>query len=596
MHTCLSRTLFSTLVLSVIWFLPLTLIASISEDGVNDTYALYPSNNSINVNVDIPLSITFATDFELHNSGKIRVYDAATDEMIDELDLSIPPGPKNTRTPAPYDAFIYENHTNELYSVRNPDTVRSHIYQKKFLSGGTDIDAYHFYPILISNKKATIHLHHTLLPGKTYYIIIDEEVFSVDGRPFDDLSQKGKWSFTTKSQLLPEDALQIVVSADGHGDFNTVQGAIDHLSNDHSDRRLVRIMPGRYEEIVYFRGKSKISFIGHHKDSVLICYPNNGVFNNKPIYPEEGLTYHNRRSVFGLDNSSEIQISNMTIRSIGEAPAQAEALLVKGDKIVVSDVNIEGSGDALQATGRIYIQNSKIQGYGDNVLGYGAVFFKDCDFVSTYGPHMWIRNSNENHGNVCLNCTFRTVGDVETTIARTNDNKKGGYPYCEAVLINCKMEGVRPEGWGVSGKGIDHIHYWEYNSVSLTDGRPVDITGRDSISRQLSMEEDSMIIANYSKPEFVLDSWSPSMIPYLKDAIKIIREEEGNSLKLECEYAALAVPKVQWYKDGKPISSGDGSELGLNLTEKEFGSECYLELSNELGTFRSQSIYISKRK
>jgi len=40
-------------------------------------------------------------------------------------------------------------------------------------------------------------------------------------------------------------------------------------------------------------------------------------------------------------------------------------------------------------------------------------------------------------------------------------------------------------------------------------GRPIDMSRRHPVSRQLTMAKDAETIANYSKPEFVLGGWKP---------------------------------------------------------------------------------------
>lgn len=154
------------------------------------------------------------------------------------------------------------------------------------------------------------------------------------------------------------------------------------------------------------------------------------------------------------------------------------------------------------------MKDSKIQGFGDNVLGYGAVFFDSCDFVSTYGPHLWVRNTKANHGNVLLNCTLRTIGDVETTIARAPNSNGYSYPFVEAVLIDCKLEGITPAGWGKVVDNTKDIRYWEYNSTTL-DGKQVDISRRHPASRQLDLEKDAELIKNYRNPAYILNGWMP---------------------------------------------------------------------------------------
>jgi hypothetical protein len=122
---------------------------------------------------------------------------------------------------------------------------------------------------------------------------------------------------------------------------------------------------------------------------------------------------------------------------------------------------------------------------------------------------MWVRNTEANHGNVFVNCSFKTLGEGETEIARSPTNKGKDYPYCEAVLIDCALSGISAVGWGTIGGETANVHYWEYNSVNLSDGKPVDISQRHQASRQLTMVNDSAIIANYRNPAFVLGGWDP---------------------------------------------------------------------------------------
>lgn len=126
---------------------------------------------------------------------------------------------------------------------------------------------------------------------------------------------------------------------------------------------------------------------------------------------------------------------------------------------------------------------------------------------------MWIRNTQANHGNVFLNCKFRMIGERQTTIARTNDNHGKGYPYAEAVLLNCALEGIRPEGWDIKGNATANIHYWEYNSINISDGKPADVSRRHPLSKQLTLEKDTETIAKYKDPTYVLGGWTPTLDP-----------------------------------------------------------------------------------
>jgi len=58
-----------------------------------------------------------------------------------------------------------------------------------------------------------------------------------------------------------------------------VQAAIDFIPEKNPERKIIRIKKGVYDEIVYFRNKENITFLGEDREEVIIQYPNNGVFN-----------------------------------------------------------------------------------------------------------------------------------------------------------------------------------------------------------------------------------------------------------------------------------------------------------------------------
>lgn len=505
-----------------VWITLIILILGVScQSGDQRDYVQVPSNGENGVNPDTHLVLHFKSKPELGGAGKIRVYEALSGNVVDSLNLSIPAGPTEpNRERVPYIQSPYQYGPSTLTNANTkPGTPsggadpNSDEYQLTIIGGFTD--AFHFYPIIVDDTMATIYLHHNLLEyGKEYYVEIDSGVLNVPDASFSGISGKSVWSFSTKPDPALTKENRITVSADGSGDFNTIQGAIDFIPDGPHERITIFMKNGVYEEIVYFRNKTNVTFLGESREGVIVQYANNEVFNPHPTNianNELKGAFPYRRAVFAVDNSSGIQLVNMTIKSLNDKPAQAEGLLIIGEENLVKNVTIHGSGDALQVNGSTYFEDIQLKGFGDNVLGRGPSFFRNSEFISFYGPHMWIRNTEENHGNVFINCTFRMEGDRETTIARTNDNRKEGYPYAEAVLINCKLHGIKPEGWGIDGKGISNIHYWEYNSVNLDDGQSIDASQRHPISRQLSLSEDSAIIENYMNPAYVLGGWSPKL-------------------------------------------------------------------------------------
>jgi pectinesterase len=532
---------------------------------------LFPADKAHNVNPDTHLQIMFKTTPVPGHAGQIRIYNAADNKLVDMLDLSIPAGPTESTpspsavyTPVPYE-YVPGHFTNANTKPGTPSGAAQPTtgnYQLTIIGGFTD--GFHFYPVIIHGNTATIYPHNNLLEyGKTYYVQIDAGVFTLNDNSFSGITGKDKWSFTTKKNPPHADAEKIIVSADGTGDFNTVQGAMDFIPDNNPKPVTVYIKNGVYEEIVYLRNKSNVTLMGEDRDKVIVQYANNEVFNPHPINiktNEMQGTFPQRRCAFAVDHSDKISLINMTIKTT--ASGQAEGLLVNGNEIIVSNVSIAGSGDALQSNGTAYYTNCRIEGDGDTILGRGAAFFSDCELLS-YGPFMWIRNTAANHGNVFINCKFETKGEPETEIARAPNNKGKLYPDCEAVLINCSLKGISPIGWGPIGGDASNVHYWEYYSRNIKDGKPVDISKRLPASKQLTMEKDAEIISNYMKPSYVLGGWNPAMAPVILCQPQTLTAKIGETVTFEVKAAAIPYAGYQWMKNGKTIKDAVSAVLKI---------------------------------
>jgi pectinesterase len=601
-RNCKSVSHFSTILnlsiyLCLILFLFLTTACTKKPSGESNPYKTFPVNKAINVNTDTHLKLVFHSEPVLGDSGKIRIYDASDDRLVDSLDLSIPSGPtERNRERVPYTKSPYQyvssNFTNANTkpgtpsggALPTPDNFQLTII-------GRFTDGFHFYPVIIHDTIVTIYLHNNLLEyNKTYYVQIDPGVLLLKDSIFNGTSGKTDWTFTTKKTPPSTNSKRLIVSEDGSGDFNTVQGAIDFIPDFKQERTTIFIKNGIYEEIVYFRNKTNVTFLGEDRDKVVVCYANNEVFNPHPANittNEWPGTFPSRRAAFMGDNCSGIYLINFTIRSINEKPAQAEGLLLMGSENIVYNVSIQGSGDALQINGSVYLEKTSITGFGDNILGRGPSFFKNCELISTFGPHMWVRNTKLNHGNIFLNCIFKTVGDIETVIARAPTNHGITYPYCEAILLNCALEGIKPEGWGPVGGETSNVHYWEYNSANLSDGNLVDVSKRSSASRQLTMKKDSKIISNYSNPAYVLDGWTPLMAPIILSQPETVKVRKGDTIKLKIKVAAVPEASIQWFKNGKLMIGENRLVLTIQDIGESAASTYTVLVKNNTGTILS---------
>ncbi len=470
------------------------------------------------MNPDTHLVLTFASAPAIGKTGWIRVYDAAGHKLVDSIDMSVPAGPDPLHrvTPAqtiPLDPSIPTSPTTTTPAVRTTP-ADLHNYQLTTIGGLPD---FHFYPIIVHGNVATIYLHNNVLQYRHRYIVrIDPGVLTTsDG--FAGFTTDRAWTFATKAAGPAKGVTRVVVAADGSGDFNTVQGAVDWAPDRPAHRVTIFIKDGTYEEIVFMQRKADLTLEGEDRDKVQVGYGDNSAFN--PPMPGP-----NRRCAFSVYDSTGIVLENFSVSNYYFG--QAEGLLIYGARNIVAHMYIKGSGDALNLRGPVYLTDTKIVGDGDTILGVGPAFFDHCE-ISSVGPFMWIRNTEENHGNVFVDCTFiarmrgpsatQPVGQnpgaaarppASAVLARLPMNHGLNYPYAEAVLIHCKLEGVAMVGWDPVEVDAAHLHLWEYGSTDA-DGKPIDTSQRSASSKQLKMPEDAETIGNYSDPAFVLGGWKP---------------------------------------------------------------------------------------
>ena len=463
------------------------------------------SCNSRTINPDSIFVFNLSSQKQLtRNKGFIRVYETATNRLVDSIDLSVPDGPETSiregdikYATVPYQyarSFVATNANTPPGTPSGQGMPTSTKYQLDIIGGFTD--GFHFHPIIYTDSTAKVYLHHNVLDyGKKYRMKIDKNIVA---------SHSITFKFSTKhNKPLMKDTL--VVSCEGKGDFNTIQGALDFIPDNLMQPVVVFVKNGDYEELVYFRNKRNVTLLGESRDGVVIHYPNNEVFNPHPmnIRTNELLgTFPSRRVAFAADNCSYMVFRNLTIKN--DLPGQAEGLLLMGDHNRLYNVKIIGDGDALQVNGSTYFKDCVIDGGGDTVLGRGPSFFNHCSLYNRGGAFTWIRNTQVNHGDVFLNCKFANSMGRESSLGRAPMNKGRYYPYNESVFIHCELSNIVPEGWESVDGETSNMHFWEYDSHS-SSGTFIDVSSRNKASRQLKMPDDDILIRNYSNPDFILD-------------------------------------------------------------------------------------------
>jgi pectinesterase len=470
---------------------------------------LFPASGAANVNPDTHLVLTFASPPKVGTSGKIQIFDAADNSLVDTLDLAIPASPVPDGRP--------KSATGETKSPAPPKPAGpdSPEFQATQVGGAW----FHFFPIMTKGNTATIYPHNGVLKyGHGYVVKMDPQVVTTGvGKP---MAPDKAWTFRTKAAPPPADADRIVVSTDGKGDFNTVQGAIDFAPATSAKPLTIFIKNGDYAEIVYLKGKSNLTLRGQSRAGVVIHYPNNSAFNRI-------------RPAFTVTEANDIQLSTLTIRN--DFIGQAEALLMRGDRNIIDRVTLNGSGDAFTTYGTIYMVDSSLSGDGDTILGYAALYCLRCE-IRSVGPFTWTRTPKGGHGNVFVDSKLIYVDKPlpwSITPANPEGRKTAGslgrlprngpagspmanFPYAELVLIDTRTDGVPPEGWGAVEEqpAFDwtNLRLMEFNTMDLK-GQPIDLTKRHPAMRRLEPGKDADLIASYRRPDFVLGGWTPVVRP-----------------------------------------------------------------------------------
>jgi pectin methylesterase-like acyl-CoA thioesterase len=442
---------------------------------------LFPSSGSRDVCVDAPLRISFNQPPAL-GVGRITVTDASDNSVVQIIDVGI-------------------------------RTAEQSI-------GG--VPHFKYFPVIISGNEATIHLPNgSLSYNKTYCVTLDAGAFKSDLGASAGISKDAAWRFTTKAAPPAAGTSRQIVSADGSGDFCTVQGAIDSLPDGNTNRTTLFIRKGTYTELINFRAKHGLTITGEDRKKTVIAYANNAVFN-----PSSEQGYH--RGVFRATACDGLVVSNLTIRNTTpRGGLQAETIILNGDlhsKAIIANVDLYSFQDTLQINGQAYVSNCYIEGDVDFMWGRGPCFFENCHCLATRRKAFYaqVRNTAVNHGFVYHHCIFDGTEGVGG--AYLNRVAPAVYPCSEMVLLECELgKAVAPAGWQLdAAKGAatvpataPDLHFWEYNSHDTT-GNPVDTTRRLSVSRQLKLPGDAELITNYSRPSFVLgDNWEAQSDPNL---------------------------------------------------------------------------------
>ena len=454
------------------WILLLTAGSAAFADKFFAT-SFAPERGSEGICADTPLYITFNQPPLVSNSGAISVHQW-DGTIVDTIDLA------------------------------DPSSYKKYIGGAQ--AGGVPYP-FNYHPIIVTENTAAIYLHQQLDYGQTYYVTVDPGVFvDADGDVFHGIQRPWRWRFTTKPSPPPMGTADLMVAADGSGDFCTVQGAIDFVPQNNVQPVTITVGAGVYNEIVYVRSnKPFITVRGADRDGTIIQYPNNSNFN--------GMVSGNFRAMFGED-APDFTLENISLHNTTPfGGSQAEAFRGNNQRILLNRVNLSSFQDTLLLQGKGFVTNSYIEGDVDFMWSNsGTVFLQYNELKGLHaGYYTQIRNDQSHFGYVYVNNTLTRSPDLADNTMYLGRIDPNVFPYSQVVYINTAMDShIRPVGWLLNNANCTqatNVQFWEYRSTDL-QGNPIDVSQRIPCSRQLTDEQ----AVQWSDPGFVLSGWVPNTV------------------------------------------------------------------------------------
>lgn len=416
--------------------------------------ARFPAREATGVAVDTPLRITFDGAPRLGTSGRIRVFNAATNAVVDTIDLGA---------------------TSQTRVI-----------------GGT---TYNYFPVIIADNVAHVQLHTAMLAYNTsYYVQIESGVFlEANGTPWAGVADTA-WRFTTKTAAPAPTRTTLTVAEDGSGDFASIQGAFDFVPVNNTRPITIQVRNGTYREILLLRARPFVTLRGEDRRRTIVAYANNA-----------NLNAGNPRALVGID-SNDFTLENLTLRNLTPpGGSQAEALRTNSQRCTVRDVDFYSYQDTLFLNGRAYFTNCFIEGDVDFIWGGGAAYFFRCEIrANRRGYNVQSRSTRGQRGYIFVECALTAApGVTGHVLARTDTNS---FAECEVAYLDCAIgPHITPEGWLISGTGSrENLRFLEYRSRDL-NGAPLDVTRRSAGSRQLGAEEATQL----RSVAFALGGWEP---------------------------------------------------------------------------------------
>lgn len=247
----------------------------------------------------------------------------------------------------------------------------------------------------------------------------------------------------------------IVVDQTGHGDYMTVQEAVNAIPDySHSEITTVLIRKGTYkEEVTIPHTKFRVHFKGEGAESTVITFDKYA----KKLWPGRDFPIGTSGSATIYIHASYITFEDLTFEnSAGEGKdiAQAVAVFTDGDFLFFNRCRFIGNQDTLYTYGRFgkeggikrnYFLDCYIEGTTDFIFGPSIAWFEGCTIHSKKNSYVTAASTlpGQKWGYVFHKCTLTADPGIDKCYL--------GRPwgaFAKTVFIDCELGAhILPEGW-----------------------------------------------------------------------------------------------------------------------------------------------------
>jgi pectinesterase len=236
----------------------------------------------------------------------------------------------------------------------------------------------------------------------------------------------------------------IVVAADGTGQFKTVQEAINAVpqTTRFDNPAIIHVKPGVYKELIYVQHEKRfVHLVGEDPEKTILTY---NLHAN--MIGADGKPIGTFRTPSTFIDADDFTVENITFENTAGPVGQALAIRVEGDRVVFRNCRFLGWQDTILINrGRQYFENCYIAGHVDFIFGAATAFFENCRIHILRDGYITAASTppQQPFGFVFSHCRVTAESPtIKTYLGRP------WRPYAATVFLNTEMsEVIRPEGW-----------------------------------------------------------------------------------------------------------------------------------------------------